>query len=153
MKDIVEIALCYCGHPSVKYTFPDKGNTPDGFDCSGFVQWVLSDSGLLMREFRNSRDMFDKLGFFIHEPAKWPGDLVFFSGNGYRPTHLGIYIGEEKMIHSPGKDNKVVGIISIGDYCSKNRQQYKPHSEYPQIYFQDPIGFKRVTPHLNGNIQ
>lgn len=151
MSKLVDIALEYEGFPSVRYVEPGNlGNTQKAFDCSGFVQWVILKSGICVpkvpntdRIIRRSEEFFDFLGFAIHEPAVQPGDLVFFSKNGCRPSHLGIYIGDGNMIHSPGMDGKKVCIRSIDDFCKKNKLRLKEGNL--QIYFDNPIGYKRVT--------
>lgn len=153
VSKLVDIALKYDGFPSVRYVQPGThGNTPKAFDCSGFVQWVILESGISVpkvpntdRIIRHSEEFFDFLGFLIHKPAVQPGDLVFFSKNGCRPSHLGIYIGEGNMIHSPGMDGKKVVVRSVEDFCKKNRLRFKPKEESVQIYFDNPIGYKRVT--------
>lgn len=153
MNKLVNIALKYEGFPSARYIPPGAfGNTPKAFDCSGFVQWALLESGIVIpnipntnRLIRHSEEFFDFLGFAVHEPAILPGDLVFFSKNGCKPSHLGIYIGKGNMIHSPGMDGKKVCIREVDDFCKKNKLKFKPKIGYPQIYFYNPIGYKRVA--------
>ena len=78
------------------------GNTEEtGFDCSGFTRHVfeLSLGRLLPRrasEQAASPDMMD----VSHDELK-PGDLVFFNTMRRAFSHVGIYIGEGKFIHSP----------------------------------------------------
>ena len=151
MSRLVEIALKYIDYPSVSYTLPNVGNTPDGFDCSGFVQWVLKESKINLQrisnwdELRHSEQFFDFLGIYIHPLARQKGDLVFFSKNGYRPSHLGIYLGDGEMIHSPGRNNQRVSICSIEDFCNKNSLKFPSEDGFPQIYFENPIGYKRAA--------
>ena len=150
MNNLVDVALEYEGFPTIKYAGPKAGKTPEGFDCSGFVQWVLMESGISIpkisndREIRHSEEFFDHFGYLIHPLAKQKGDLVFFSKNGARPSHIGIYLGDGKMIHSPGTNNKKVCIRSVDEYC-KNRINFESGNGGVQIYFENPIGFKRVA--------
>lgn len=144
---IVAAASRYLGSHSVKYRSPDTGNTPEGFDCSGLVQRVLLDLELLTKDgkcLRHSEEFFCHLGIFVHEDAIRPGDIVFFSRNGYRPDHLGFYTGDGKMIHSPGKEGRKVEIVPIKEFVSKRPLEYDPKSGYSQIYFRNPIGYKRT---------
>lgn len=153
VNKLVEIALKYEGFPSMRYiSHGVSGNTPKAFDCSGYVQWIILKSGMPLpdvpntkRPLRHSEEFFDFLGFAIHERAAAPGDLVFFSKNGVKPSHLGIYIGDGKMIHSPGMEGKKVCAREIDDFCVKNKLKFNPASGHQQIYFNNPIGYKRVA--------
>jgi LysM repeat protein len=72
------------------------GNSPEtGFDCSGFVSWVYKQYGVTLP--RSSRDML-AVGVPIEKEDLRPGDLVFFN---YGYSHVGIYTGNDKYIHSP----------------------------------------------------
>ncbi len=78
------------------------GKTPKGFDCSGFVQTVFRINGIYLP--RDS-DMQWKIGKYVGKNfAKFQkGDLLFFSSDGKRITHVGIYTGKDKeIIHSSG---------------------------------------------------
>jgi LysM repeat protein len=72
------------------------GSSPEtGFDCSGFVSWVYKQYGVNLP--RSSRDMLGA-GTPIEKADLRPGDLVFFN---YGYSHVGIYTGNNKYIHSP----------------------------------------------------
>lgn len=74
------------------------GNTPEGFDCSGFVQYVYSNAGLsIVRE--SSEDYFMKKTTKVQTPVA--GDVIFFK-NTYKSgiSHMGIYIGDGEFIHA-----------------------------------------------------
>ncbi|SEN66055.1 Cell wall-associated hydrolase, NlpC family [Mesobacillus persicus] len=72
------------------------GSTPNGFDCSGFVQYVYRNSvGMSLP--RVSRDQ-QNVGTRISPSQVQPGDLVF---NGSPAYHVGIYIGNGQYIHAP----------------------------------------------------
>ncbi len=72
------------------------GNTRQGVDCSGFVKNVYSNNGIELP--RTAQLQFD-YSTKINEREKAPGDLVFFR-KGNRITHVGIYIGNNRIIHS-----------------------------------------------------
>lgn len=74
------------------------GSTPKGFDCSGFTKYVYGLSGITLQ--RVSRDQYAKDGTHVKKSDLQPGDLVFFGENG-RVSHVGIYAGNGKMLHSP----------------------------------------------------
>ena len=75
------------------------GASPSGFDCSGFTSYVLKSLGFSMHR-TASTQLPD--GVIIPTEALQIGDLVFFkkTGNSHPATHVGIYIGDNKMIHS-----------------------------------------------------
>lgn len=93
-EQIVEFALNYIGVPYVY-----GGSTPQGFDCSGFTQFVMKNFDIYLP--RSSHDQYS-IGTRISKAQLIPGDLVFFKySSGYRINHVGIYIGEGNFIHSP----------------------------------------------------
>lgn len=73
------------------------GTTPDGFDCSGFVQYVFKSLGIEI-----SRTTYTQVneGVPVAKEDLRPGDLVFFGANG-NIHHVGIYTGNNTMIHAP----------------------------------------------------
>ena len=77
------------------------GSSPKGFDCSGLVQYLYKKHGISLP--RSSRDQFASLPA-INDPQ--PGDLVFFRRNGVI-NHVGIYLGNGNMLHSPQTGSNV----------------------------------------------
>lgn len=74
------------------------GTSPaTGFDCSGFVKWVYGQYDIALP--RSSGDMMGS-GAPVERAKLEPGDLVFFAKRK-RISHVGIYTGEGKYIHSP----------------------------------------------------
>lgn len=105
---IISQAEKYLG---VKYVY--GGNSPSGFDCSGFVQYTLKKVGISVN--RSSRDQY-KNGYAISRSQLSAGDLVFFSRGG-SISHVGIYAGNGKVIHSPSP-GKVVSYTTLEHMCS-----------------------------------
>jgi len=95
--NIIKTAMRFLG---VSYLW--GGKTPKGFDCSGFVQTVFRINGIFLP--RDS-DMQWRAGKYVgknFEKFK-KGDLLFFSSDGDRITHVGIYTGRDmEIIHSSG---------------------------------------------------
>lgn len=88
------------------------GSTPAGFDCSGFTSYVYAKFGVEMAHSTYSQyDGFER----VARKNLRAGDLVFFAGLG----HVGIYMGNGRMIHSPrrGKSVEIVKLAS-GWYAS-----------------------------------
>ena len=75
------------------------GSSPRGFDCSGFSQYVMRKAGINI-----SRTVLAQMGegVVIAKEDLQCGDLVFFSNTTSRgfASHVGIYIGDGKMIHA-----------------------------------------------------
>jgi cell wall-associated NlpC family hydrolase len=73
------------------------GNAPDGFDCSGFVQYLFSKAfGLQLP--RTSPEL-ALLGNIIPRDRLRRGDLLFFS-SGTDIDHVGIYLGDNRFVHA-----------------------------------------------------
>lgn len=70
-----------------------------GFDCSGFVQ-ALYLQGWNVRLPRRAAEQAQATETIAREDLQ-PGDLVFFNTLGARYSHVGLYIGEGRFIHSP----------------------------------------------------
>lgn len=93
-----------------------------GFDCSGFVSWVLNHSGAASVGRTNARGLYRKATVVSRENAR-PGDLIFFTGAraaeiGHPVTHVGIYVGNGMMLHCAGN-----GV----EYKSISTKYYKSH--------------------------
>lgn len=83
------------------------GETPgEGFDCSGFVQFVYGRHGVELP--RTSRQQ-AKAGRPASEAitALQPGDLMFFSAGGERVDHVAIYAGDGRVIHAASGAGRV----------------------------------------------
>jgi len=76
------------------------GKSPFGIDCSGFVQLVFKING-----YRLSRDASQqaKQGKAVILKDIQAGDLVFFTNKEGQVVHVGIFIGDDKIIHASGK--------------------------------------------------
>jgi len=94
------------------------GIDPRGFDCSGLTYYVYNRLG---RELPRSAAQQSKKGRRINPRHLRPGDLVFFStGKGREVTHVGIYLGQKKFIHAPGRGRTVTIAELDSAYFSKN---------------------------------
>jgi cell wall-associated NlpC family hydrolase len=93
LATLVSTALSLRGSP-----YRDGGSTPDGFDCSGFVQWVFSRHGARLP--REVRDQF-KIGRVVDQPAIRAGDLVFFETVSRGASHVGIVVDTDTFVHAP----------------------------------------------------
>ncbi len=71
------------------------GNTPAGFDCSGFLKYVFNTQGITIP--RTVATIWEA-GTPVAAPQK--GDLVFFTTYAPGASHAGIYLGDNKFLHA-----------------------------------------------------
>lgn len=88
------------------------GNTEaTGFDCSGFTRHIFEMSlGLVLPRRADEQASLSSLLPIQREDLK-PGDLVFFNTMKRTFSHVGIYVGDDKFIHSP----RAGGAVRIED--------------------------------------
>jgi cell wall-associated NlpC family hydrolase len=104
---ILAEAQKYLGTPYVS-----GGASPSGFDCSGFVYYVLKQAGL--SPYRTPDNQFTQ-GTSVKKSDLQVGDVVFFSSNSGRSiTHVGIYSGNGQFIHAPNSRS----VVSYSDLTS-----------------------------------
>lgn len=88
------------------------GNTEaTGFDCSGFTRHIFENSlGLVLPRRADEQASLSSLLPITRDDLK-PGDLVFFNTMKRTFSHVGIYVGDDKFIHSP----RAGGAVRIED--------------------------------------
>ncbi|MGH8503172.1 MAG: C40 family peptidase [Gammaproteobacteria bacterium] len=86
------------------------GATPDGFDCSGLVQYSFGHIGVQVP--RTAEMQFEASQPVAIDSLR-PGDLLFFDTSD-RYSHVGIYVGNGRFIHAPrtGRDVTISTIDS-----------------------------------------
>jgi cell wall-associated NlpC family hydrolase len=89
--------------------YRNGGSGLEGFDCSGFVQYVFAQHGVrvprtVIRQF--------EVGSRVREPQA--GDLVFFATEGDRATHVGIALGPDRFIHAPSSR----GVVRVEPFAA-----------------------------------
>jgi hypothetical protein len=92
---IIREATKYLGYPYIW-----GGSSPEtSFDCSGFVSWVLTNSGVLDTGRISAQGLCNLCSPVSAKEAK-PGDLVFFKGtyDTAEVSHVGIYVGDGMML-------------------------------------------------------
>ena len=87
---LLNIAMRFGGVPYVW-----GGETPAGFDCSGFVQYVFRQIGINLPR---TADVQYELGRKVLQSELQPGDLVFFETYEPGASHNGIYVGDGNFI-------------------------------------------------------
>jgi cell wall-associated NlpC family hydrolase len=93
-------------------------NAETGFDCSGFVRAMYEQTvGLVLPRRANEQAAATQS---IDKKDLQPGDLVFFNTMKRAFSHVGIYVGEGKFIHSP-KPGSQVRVEDMGQSYWKQR--------------------------------
>lgn len=95
-------AMRFIGTP---YVF--GGTSAGGFDCSGYVQHVFAMLGLRLPR---TADAQYAAGRRISGSMR-PGDLVFFQTYATGPSHVGIYLGHDRFIHSSSSMGVIVSSL------------------------------------------
>lgn len=119
---IVTTAMKYLGVP-----YEWGGTTAKGLDCSGLVQLVFKENGIKLP--RVATDQANTGEIIYRGPGSkvpWdllkPGDTIAFHSSSDKPGfyhHIGIYIGDKKMIHAP-KKGEVVKIVGLAWFQSED---------------------------------
>ncbi|WP_419684343.1 C40 family peptidase [Burkholderia theae] len=124
--DVVVGALNMIG---VRYRW--GGSSPDsGLDCSGFVRYVFQDT-LGMSLPRRAEEM-SRVGEKVSMSNLKPGDLVFFNTMRRTFSHVGIYIGDNKFVHSPSTGSTVrVDDLDSGYWEKRFTGARRIESEFP----------------------
>ncbi len=100
-REVLVNALSLTG---IRYKY--GGNSPEsGFDCSGFVRYVYQQAANLTLP--HSARAISQLGKTIPKNELQPGDLVFFNTLRSTFSHVGIYLGNNRFIHSPSSGGGV----------------------------------------------
>ncbi|NBD23290.1 C40 family peptidase [Paenibacillus glycinis] len=111
-KELIDYGEKYIGTPYLYGAVPYMTNA---FDCSSFTQYVFDNFDINLP--RTSLSQASK-GTKVAKGNLSMGDLVFFKTNGYSISHVAIYAGDNKILHSA---NDGVEISDLGSsYWKKN---------------------------------
>ncbi|MBQ3356406.1 MAG: C40 family peptidase [Oscillospiraceae bacterium] len=109
-----QIAACARQYLGCAYVY--GGESPSGFDCSGFVQYVYAQLGYSIHRTATAQ-LAD--GYDVPYDSLLPGDIIYF-GYGSTASHVGIYLGNGDFIHAQSSATGVV-ITALSDpwYASR----------------------------------
>lgn len=93
------------------------GSTPRGFDCSGLVHYAYQRAGI---EVPRTTGGLLRRAHRVPLSQLRPGDVLFFRVAPPKISHVGIYIGHGRFVHSPSSGKSV-------SYASLNDQYWSRH--------------------------
>mgnify|MGYP001271617164 CR=1 FL=1 len=102
VSQLISTAKQYAGTPYVW-----GGESPSGFDCSGYIQYVFSSVGIIV-----PRTVSDIWNMARPVDTLSVGDLVFYETYKAGPSHMGIYLGNGQFIHA-GNNGVEISDMSI----------------------------------------
>ena len=122
INKVISIARAQIGKP---YEYGATG--PNSFDCSGLTQYVFKHGANITLP-RNSKAQ-ATVGKYVAKSDLQAGDLIFFDTGGSGISHVGLYIGNNEMIHAPssGKNVQIVKITTsywVNSYITARRVIY-----------------------------
>lgn len=100
LTELKKTAYSFIG---TRYRF--GGTSRSGLDCSSFVQHVFRELDVDLP--RTAREQY-QVGNSVAPGDLQKGDLIFFHTYARFPSHVGIYLGNNKMIHASSRDRRVV---------------------------------------------
>lgn len=113
-SSLIATAKNFIGLP---YRFGGTSPT-SGFDCSGFMQYVYKETANI--DLPRTSGSMAQVGEKVSRDALQPGDMVFFSHSGGRISHVGMYIGEGRFIHSPSTGKSIsITALNSGYWANK----------------------------------
>lgn len=119
-SDLPFFSLRFLGLP---YTW--GGRSSFGYDCSGFVQMLYRQMGVYLP--RDSKDQAEWEGFkSIAIDKLSPGDLIFFAKEKHKVQHVGMYLGNDKFIHTTVTDKEpYIHISDLSDPDWNGETKYR----------------------------
>jgi cell wall-associated NlpC family hydrolase len=105
--------------------YRDGGTDPQGFDCSGFTQYVFARHGVALP--RAVREQY-RIGQQVRDDLA-PGDLLFFTTAEPGASHVAISVGGDEFVHAPSSK----GVVRV---------EHLSASYWAQRF----LGARRVTP-------
>lgn len=118
-KAIVKSALTKLG---CKYVWGAEG--PNEFDCSGLVYWACKENNVNFT--RTTAAELSKMGKSVEREELQAGDIITFKTDPTYVSHVGIYIGNGKMVHAPNSQSVVrVNAVFTSSYFNKVIYNYR----------------------------
>jgi len=133
-RAVIATATDAMGRP---YQWVGTGEGGGGFDCSGLIQHAYAEHGIALprtsaAQAGAGREVKRKV------EALAPGDLLTFSNQGGPVTHVGLYLGEGRFIHSASRGVQV--------------SRLSAEAPYGRWWYQRWVGARRIIPDEAGGL-
>ncbi|MEE6450058.1 SH3 domain-containing protein [Gottfriedia acidiceleris] len=107
VQTLINISKKYSGVPYIW-----GGETPSGFDCSGYISYVFKESGLSLPRTNVAGYWYNNSNLKTVADFQ-PGDLIFFQNTyTYGPSHMGIVINNNEFIHASSSSGVTISKIN-----------------------------------------
>ncbi|MFD4706919.1 SH3 domain-containing protein [Gottfriedia sp. NPDC058432] len=107
VQTLITLSKKYSGVPYIW-----GGETPSGFDCSGFISYVFKESGLSLPRTNVAGYWYNSSNLKTVDDFQ-PGDLIFFENTyTYGPSHMGIVINNNEFIHASSSSGVTISKIN-----------------------------------------
>ncbi|MNN63876.1 Murein DD-endopeptidase MepS/Murein LD-carboxypeptidase precursor [compost metagenome] len=101
----------------VRYDFGASTSTTRAFDCSSFTKYIFGKYGVNLPRTSAAQS---RVGKAVSKANLKAGDLVFFSSgsraNGSNVTHVAVYMGNGKILHTYGSPGVTVSDLNSGNW-------------------------------------
>lgn len=114
-KKLLQAGIASTAEKYIGVPYRWGGQTPAGFDCSGFSEYIFAQNGLTLP--RMSAAQYSS-GLPIAKSSLEVGDLVFFSTYKPGPSHLGIYMGNGQFIHASSSRGVMISSLANSYWSS-----------------------------------
>jgi cell wall-associated NlpC family hydrolase len=108
------------------------GTSPAGFDCSGLIRYAYAAAGVALP--RVAQAQYDAGPHLAAGASPRPGDLVFYGHDRAHVTHVGLYLGDGRMLDAPhtGAVVRVEPIAGFGRIVGFTDPAAAPGSSHPE---------------------
>ncbi|WP_129690622.1 C40 family peptidase [Gottfriedia acidiceleris] len=119
VQSLITLSKKYSGVPYIW-----GGETPSGFDCSGFISYVFKESGMSLPRTNVAGYWYNNSNLKTVDEFQ-PGDLIFFQNTyTYGPSHMGIVINSNEFIHASSSSGVTISKIN-NSYWNQHFLGYK----------------------------
>ena len=112
VREVIRIAEGEIGR---RYQLGGRGEAGDGFDCSGLIQYAYARLGITLPR-RSVAQAAQGIRIEKRETQLRAGDILTFSSTGGQVTHVGLYMGDGRFIHSASRGVQVSRLTQDDPY-------------------------------------